>query len=292
MKTYTQKDLISALKKIGLVRSDIVYIHSRLFSLGNMKEGTTKDKLCRKILDAFFKVISENGTIVVPTFTTQTQRYGVPFVLEETESMTGMFSEYIRCHPESIRSLHPINSVAAIGKHKEIICNDISASNYGLDSPFDRMLSIGAKSVSLGLDYFSNSWCHYLEAVYGLPYIYNKLLNVEVYKDGKIVNKPFFAAIRYLDFKVENNFKYFDRIILEKNLIKTVKLAGGIISCISANEYTCVGLELLKENPYAFLASPPSFQYGEKPFDGITEGRDDQSGQRAFAFLAKNEKKK
>ena len=289
MKIYTQKEIISALKKVGLTRGDIVYIHSRLFTLGKMKEGNTKEELCKRILDAFFEVISDDGTLVVPAFTTQTQRYGMPFILEETECMTGIFSEYIRCRPDSVRSLHPINSVTAIGKRKFEICKDTSASNYGIDSPFDRMLQMEAKAVNLGMDIYSNSWAHYLEAVYGVPHVYNKLLDVAVYEKGKRVDKSFFGNLRYLDFNISNNYKYFDSVLIERNLLKIERIGNGDVSCISSVTYMQVGLELLKKDPYAFLDAPPSFRPGEKPFDGITRGRDEQSEQQAYAFLADRE---
>jgi aminoglycoside 3-N-acetyltransferase len=285
MNEYTNADLIQVLRKIGLAKGDIVYLHSQFFSLGRMSGCRNGNELCEQIKEAFFSVITDEGTLVVPTFTTQTARYGTPFVLEETKCMTGMFSEYIRCCCEAVRSLHPINSVVALGKQSKQICNDVSASNYGIGSPFDRMLKMGAKSVNIGLERFSNSWFHYLEAVYCVPYLYNKLLDVEVYQNGARIKSPFFATVRYLDYGIKNNLNYFDSILKKTNLIRIESIGGGKISCISAETYCKVGLDLLMDDPYCFLDKKPAFHPGKIPFDGKTKNRDEKSDANSYVFL-------
>lgn len=285
MQDYTTKDLKKALKRIGIKKGDLIYVHSSLFGLGRMPNMGSRDELCEQIFNALIDVITPQGTLVVPTFTTQTARYGVPFELEKTECMTGIFSEYIRCLPDSLRSLHPINSVAAWGQHKQAVCKDVSVSNYGLDSPFDRMLKLDAKSISIGLKYFSNSWHHYLESVYCLPYLYNKVLDVEVYQAGKKVTRPFFAGIRYLDFDIIYDLTKFDEVLKRDGIIQIEPIGKGLIAAVLAKTYCQVGMELLKKDPYFFLKSPPAFRSGEIPYDGITQGRDKKSKNKSYAHL-------
>ena len=53
---------------------------------------------------------------------------------------------------KSIRSLNPIASIAALGKNAKIICNNKTASAYGIDSPFDILTNLNAKMLFLGVD--------------------------------------------------------------------------------------------------------------------------------------------
>ena len=291
MKKYTQKELEHSFKKIGLCKGDVVYVHSRLFTLGMMENVKSKEELCGRVLESIFEVITDSGTIVVPAFTTQTARYGVPFILEETKCMTGMFSEYVRCHKDSIRSLHPVLSVAAIGKYKNEICVNASSSNWGLDSPYDRMFKMGSKTLNLGLVPFHNTFFHYIETLYNLPYLYNKLLNIDVYQNGCKVDKLFFLSIHYLDFNVIYDLDSLNALEEKEKLVENIRVGSSVISCAENNNYCYYVLKALKDNPYFLLKKPPFFRPGVVPFDGITNGKDEKSKTRAYAFLTtKNSK--
>lgn len=265
MNKYSQSELNLVLKKLGLNRGDTVYFHSCLLSLGKLVEAISKEDLCQRIVDVIINIIGTEGTIVVPTFTTETARYGRPFDLENTACDTGVLAEFIRTKESSIRSLHPINSVTAYGVNADLICSNVAKSNYGLDSPYDRMRSLGTKCVNLGMDFLSNSWYHYLESIYCVPHIYNKLLDIPVFSNQKPCKDNFFASLRYLNANIVYNLNHFDHELLKNKFIKVEKLAAGSVSCVDVETYCKVGLNLLKLNPYAFLESTPKFNPGEFP---------------------------
>ncbi|KKT91718.1 MAG: hypothetical protein UW91_C0029G0008 [Parcubacteria group bacterium GW2011_GWF2_45_11] len=274
MEVYTRHDICDALKKAGLKKGDIALVSTELYHLGRLEGVKTREEYYRAFLDAFMEVLGGEGTLAVNAYTTQTGRYGTPFHREKTPATTGAFSQYIASHPGSIRSIHPINSVAAIGTKKKLICENVSRSNYGLDSPFDRMLRMGVQIVRLGLDYAHNVYMHYAEAMYGVPYYYHKLLDIEVYDQGKLIEGEFFAAVRHLEYPLIDDFSKIKRVIVDKKLVHSAKLGGDYVHCIDAQEYLAAATELLKKDPYAFLAQRPDFVKGVKPFDGITAGRD------------------
>jgi aminoglycoside N3'-acetyltransferase len=282
MKAYTANDLTRAIVAVGLSRGDTVYLHSRLFSLGMLEGSQTKEQLCAATYRAFREVIGEEGTLVVPTFTTDLGRNGGTFVLEASPCDTGILAEFVRTLPRSVRSLHPINSVCAIGPKAEAICLDVSSTNYGLDTPYDRMLRFGAKAVNLGFsDRFSNSWHHHVEAALGLPYLYNKLLDIDVEANGRKVPTPFFATLRYLDYGIENNLQPFDRLLADGGHLAIQPVGGSVVTCIAAERYTALGLAELKKNPYYFLRKPPDFRRGEIPWDGVPGARKAAAAGRA-----------
>tara|TARA_Y100000589_G_scaffold38509_1_gene32255 strand:+ start:9221 stop:10024 length:804 start_codon:yes stop_codon:yes gene_type:complete len=265
MKTYTQNDLKHVLKNLGLRNGDIIYVHSCLLSLGMLSEAKSKDNLCQKVFDVILSVIGPEGTLVVPAFTTDTARYNLPFDLEKTKCDTGILPEYIRLLDGSLRSLHPINSVVAYGAKSKLICDNVARSNYGLDSPYDRMCKLGTKCINLGMKFFSNSWYHYLESIYCVPHIYNKLLDISVYCQGRICKGPFFASLRYLDANITYELSHFDHVLLENGDIRVESLGAGKVSCVDVKTYCNVGLDLLKQNPYAFLKATPNFISGKLP---------------------------
>jgi len=271
---YSQEDLILALKGIGIKEGDILQVSTELFRLGRLKGVKSSEELSKKILESIFHVIKETGTVVVNTYTTYVGRYGVPFDYEHSKPTTGSFSEYVLSLPDSVRSLHPINSVAAIGYDKDAICLNVSASNYGIDSPFSRLLDRKCQVLRLGLDYVHNVFYHVAETLYGLPYIYNKVLDAEVIVQGEKINKKFFSAVRYLQYPIEETLDMLKDALGRSDCVHSAELGGGLIHSVDANEYFNIVISLLKEDPYIFLKEPPKFIKGEIPWDGITAGRD------------------
>lgn len=261
--------LCEALEKVGLRSGDVVYIHCQLFGIDPIPGVDSGTKMCGAILRAFQNVLGPSGTIVTPTFTTRNVgRYGSPFVLETTPADTGLFPEYVRTQKGSLRSLHPINSVAGIGPAAEYICKNLSRTNYGAETPFSRMLELDAKAVNIGFsNRFSNSWHHHAEAELNLPYLYNKLLGIDVWADGKQIKSPFFATVRYLDFAIGNDLSRFDRFLIDEKHIDLCKLGRGYISQISAKKYYQLALAKLIEDPWYMLREPPKFVLGERPYD-------------------------
>ena len=271
MTTQLSKDLQKTLVDIGVSYGDTVYVHSQLFGLGVIDNVQSSDELCQIILDTFKNVIGPDGTLVVPTFTTMVTRNGGYFNLSKTSCDTGIFAEFIRKKKKSTRSLHPINSVAALGPLAGQICEDVSSTNYGFETPFHRMLDIDAKAVNLGFNNrFSNSWHHHAETTLSLPYLYNKLLDVEVWQGEKKIDRPFYASLRYLDFDIQNDLRPFDQHLLHSGEMIKRKIGRSYVTCISARAYFTAAISLLKQNPWAFLKCSPKFRPGEIPWDGAT----------------------
>ena len=271
MTNQVNKELYEALLNIGLSSGDTVYVHSQLFSLGPICNAQNADELCRIVLDTFTSVIGPEGTLVVPTFTTTVARCGGSFHLNKTSCDTGIFAEFVRKNQKSTRSLHPINSVAALGPLAGQICEDVASTNYGFETPFHRMLRADAKAVNLGFNHrFSNSWHHHAETTLNLPYLYNKLLDIEVWQGQKRIDRPFYASLRYLDFDIQNDLAPFDQHLLQNGKMIKHKIGRSYVTCISARTYFNAAISKLKQNPWAFLKSTPKFRSGEIPWDGVT----------------------
>lgn len=270
-KKSSAKDLAIAFASIGLKAGDIVYLSTQLYGIGPLTDAKSKEDYLSAIFSALQSVIGANGTVVVPTFTQQVGRFGLPFNLEETESLTGIFGEYVRLRSDSVRSLHPVFSVSAIGLRAHGICDDISPVAFGCDSAFDRMVTFGAKAVCMGFDYYSGhivSLMHLVETAFAVPYYYNKLVYSPVFAKGAQINKQFVINVKYLNMNCIFDYKLYIDTLARNGAIRTAKFGRGEIHAVDAKVMFDTGISLLKNDHYAFLSQPPQYRIGEIPMDG------------------------
>ena len=271
----TFDDIYDSLLKLGLKKKDTVLIFSSLASMGRLEGAEDKNSFCSIYYRAIQKVIGDDGTIVVPTYTGQVGRFGVPFVLESTPSLTGIFAEYIREKKYSIRSIHPLNSISAIGKNKEFICSNNSTSAFGWDSPFHRLHNLDTKILSLGLSSaYAMANTHYIEAMSGLPYIYNKLLDVHPEVKGKILKNAYSCSARHLNIDFEYDYTRWGNILFNMKKIAGIRLGKSYAFMTNYRDIIDVARKNIINNPFFFLKNKPQFILGEIPFDGSTASRD------------------
>lgn len=274
MKHPTERDLVNAFASVGLQEGDIVYLSTQLYGLGPLESVSTRGEYLEAVYGALRSVIGDRGTLVVPTFSQQVGRFGLSFILEETTSLTGIFGEYVRLHPSSVRSLHPVFSVTAIGPLAHDICSDISPVAFGTDSSFDRMVRANAKAVCLGFDYYSGhivSLMHHVETMFAVPYYYNKLVESPVYAQGSLVDKPFVINVKYLEMECNFDYSRYIDSLAKDGSIRSAKVGRGDFFAVDARVMFETGIRLLKEDMYAFLLHPPHFRKGMIPTDGPPE---------------------
>lgn len=132
-RAHVSKDDIKAgLVELDLKKGDNVGVHSSLSSFGVVDGGAGM------VIDALLEIVGNEGTIVMPTYSTNrievertpdevaagvTWKFKLlPYDPKETPCWTGAIPEAFRKREGVLRSLHPVHSKAALGKHaKEII---------------------------------------------------------------------------------------------------------------------------------------------------------------------------
>jgi len=140
-----------AIAELGLGRGDVVYVRSSYDDMGTIR--ATPLELIQLLCD----VVSEDGTIMMPTYPTNGLTY--PYLVENpnfhwrrTPSMSGLVTEVFRRMKGTKRSLHPTHSVAVWGK----LADDLARGHENAEAPFDesspyqKLLPIGAKLLSIG----------------------------------------------------------------------------------------------------------------------------------------------
>lgn len=274
MKSYSAGDISRALIDVGIKRGDLIFLSVRTFSLGRMVECKSKDELNRSIFDAIFEVIGDSGTLVVPSYSQQVGRFGLPYVHEETPALTGIFCEYVRKRQDAVRSFHPVFSLSAVGRDAMEICGNVGTNSFGATSAYDYLFKHGGYSVCLGFEYERGdivTGAHYVECTYGVPYYYNKIVRAESYREGKRSEKIFTINVRYRDFGVDNNYLRYVDAIRDADLLRSSQVGDGILYASDLKAQLKVGYDLLSEDVYSFLVGLPQWQEGVIPFEGASE---------------------
>ena len=269
------KEYVAALKEAGLVRGDCVFVTSRLFAFGSVEvlDPTVDEK--NALLDFYYRglreVIGAEGTVVVITSFEDYARFATPFIRESSPSRTGIFTEYVRTLPGSMRSIHPIMSLCANGPLASRIGVDSHFDAFGWSGPWGELHRMNAKMLMLGLGISGGGvFAHYAEQLYGVPYQYNKVYDTPVYSGGKEVHGVFSMNVRYLDFGIQNTFEAVDKYVDEEGLVRRINLGRSFLTITDADTIVKAICACLDRNRWSLLVQPPAFRKGQIPFDGST----------------------
>lgn len=174
----TADRVASDLRDLGLSADDAVVVHSSLSSLGWMAGGPPA------VVDGLQAVVGEEGTLVLPTHTSQLSdpadwsnppipeswhesfRRGVgPFRPEVTPCpRVGAVPDCFRSYPGVARSDHPLYSVAAWGRGaKSVVADHTIEAGLGPDSPLGAVYDRGGRVLLLGVGHEVNTSLHLAE---------------------------------------------------------------------------------------------------------------------------------
>ncbi len=163
-KPLNEKEFRSILsEKLGIRKGSTVFIHSSVDFL-----NTDFDTL--RLLEILVETVGADGTLVFPCwhFSYRAEDYlrsGQVFDVRRSPSVMGMLSEMARRWQGAERSLHPTNSIVAIGKHAAYITKDHHMDIYpcGELSPYYRAMELGGTVAGIGVDCMFMSFVHCVE---------------------------------------------------------------------------------------------------------------------------------
>lgn len=232
---YNRNDVTAALKKLGLVKGDVVFSHSNVGFFGIPEEGKSAEVACRVVLDAFMDVLGEEGTLIVPTFTYSFPKREV-FVPDETPSPCGIFTEFLRKLPGVCRSEDPCISVAAIGGRAEEFTRNVPENSYGPDSFFDRFYRAHGTICNLNFD-AGSTFVHYVERALKVPYRFDKTFKGQIEKKGILYDRKSTIWVRYVSSEHTSAvFEPFDQLATSVGMYKREKVGRGFIGAITAED--------------------------------------------------------
>lgn len=245
---YTITEITNALRQVGLKRGDTVFSHSNIGFFGLPKGKTTLEHAFRIILEAFFQVIGDNGTLVVPTFTYSFPK-GNTFDPDNTPSDCGIFTELFRMHPEAFRSEDPCVSVAALGHKAQMLTQDMPKDAYCEDGFFARFFRENGVICNMNFD-AGSTFIHYVEKVLDVPYRYSKTFTGTFIKKGIYETRDATIYVRYLIEGTQAKFEAFDKIAREKGLFVQASVGRGSVGLIKLKDTFDLIRDTLPKRPW------------------------------------------
>jgi aminoglycoside 3-N-acetyltransferase len=176
----TSETLARQFSALGLSAGQTVLVHSSMKHIGHWVIGGAE-----AVIDALMRILGENGTLMMPTHTTdntdpanwqhppvpeawwQTIRDHIPpFNPATTQTrQMGIIPEQFRRFPGVVRSEHPVGSFAAWGKHAAYLTTDHHYNNdmFGEASPIGKLYRLDGYILMLGSGHANNTSLHLAE---------------------------------------------------------------------------------------------------------------------------------
>lgn len=153
----------------GIQKGESLFVHS---SYSQIKGSLKVD--ANRVIEALKEVVSEEGSIVMPTFTYFfRKRDGTHelFDKNKSESKTGYLTEVFRLSSGVRRTTSPTHSFAIWGKlNSENSFSENPASPLGKESILTTLLNDRGKILMLGCGFESFTFGHYLENMATVPW--------------------------------------------------------------------------------------------------------------------------
>jgi len=250
--------IVVGLHSAGVAKGDIILVHSDSDNLKFLLPQSEPLEWFHLLERALLEAVGVKGTVLVPTFTYSFCN-GRTFDPVRRNSATGMFTNYFRRRENAYRSLHPVFSFAAIGARAKELTENVSEFGFGKGSVFDRLAAVNGKVVCFNVMFQKCcTFVHYIEELYGVDYRYMKAFNGKMILDGVESHVQAVNYVRDLDRDVNSDFDEFAALLMEKKILKSSSIPGGKIYLYPCRETFELGKKALNENPYIFLAAPPS----------------------------------
>lgn len=250
-----RQELEEALVNVGIKEGDGLMVHSALQFLGRPEDGVGM------YLDALLNVLGPKGTLAVPTFSFLFA-HGMDLDPNTTpsEGSMGVFSEYVRRHPYSWRTIHPM-ALALIGAQAEELADIVTPSAFEDGSAFDGMLQMGFKLLFMGADVQAASMVHYCEQRAEVPYRYWKPFTGKVRVMGEWESRTFKMYVRDLDLDPKLNLEPIQLALQAKDQWTEKKLNFGAITACTMVDFVSVTEKLLQEDPWILVANRAEIEF-------------------------------
>jgi aminoglycoside 3-N-acetyltransferase len=254
---YCYDEIKNAYALLGVCSGETVFLESDIASLGIYEQHKSKT-IVSDHYRALKTLVGDDGTIVVPSFTTYLCNNKIPYNSSNSISEMGILSEYIRQLPGAVRSYHALTSYVAIGKKANKICKDVSRLAYGPESPMDRMINYDTRFISIGLKPFDTcSTVHQAELVMGVPYRYIKEFEQQVVNNGRVNKEYFYMHVRYETSKIEKDKRHLFSLFEAHKPVLKCSLGRGVVYGYSMKDFYQHSIKYFRMNPYAILANIP-----------------------------------
>lgn len=248
-RVISQADIARDLRALGPKAGDTVYVHTSMKQIGWLAHGA------ETLIDAFTDVLTEEGTLCVPTHTLSFNE-SAPYDPTETATALGAFPDALWRDARALRSGHASHSSAAIGSKAAWLTDNHDPTHaLGYDSPLHRLYRAEGRILLIGVTFRACTALHLAESLSGAPYTklhYDASWGSRVFK-----RSPDGTISAYTQVEFPGCSSGFDRIMphLPEGCIHTGKIGAADSILVDAAPLIDTAIRLLKENPSFFLCT-------------------------------------
>ncbi|NNE43429.1 MAG: AAC(3) family N-acetyltransferase [Gemmatimonadetes bacterium] len=160
MSNPTRESLRRDLHALGVPAGVTLIVHSSLKAAGWVEGGP------KAVIDALRDIVGPEGTLVMPAATPQCSDPAHIYDHAETPTRMGAIPETFRNAPGTLRSHHPLESVAAAGPAAaNITRTHPTAFSEGEGSPWERLAELDARILLLGVGFNRCTALHHAESL-------------------------------------------------------------------------------------------------------------------------------
>ena len=239
----TRQSIADGLRALGLASGDRVLVHSSIAALGTIEGGPDA------VIDALLDVAGPEGLVAVPTFVCSP-----PFDRKTSRTALGAIADTFWRRAETLRSLHPTHSLAAIGRGAEELLHghEKAPTAYGEGTPYHTLAMNGGKVLLMGVDQDRNTTLHTAEALVNAPYL-GTVEAAYVDDSGETVTLtvPLMAG-------PHRDFIGLDRAFRESGLMRVGKIGSAVCRLMDGRRMIEVAVEKLRQDPAAVLCDNPA----------------------------------
>lgn len=179
-KPFDPQGFSNVLDEMDIKKGDTVFV---MYTAKRIHKRAGRKIDVNQVLDTILDKIGEDGTLMALCFATNRKGIldkSVKFDVKNTPTMSGILSEFLRQKPGACRSINPIFSAVAFGKHAKYICegHDLNPYPFSNSSPYFKLVELDAKYLGLGLGFDAFTPMHILDDNYEDKYIH-KMYNDE-----------------------------------------------------------------------------------------------------------------
>jgi len=163
--SYDAKDFHRVLVRMGIAPADRIMVHASWLALNGF-QGRPVD-----MINALKQSVGSSGLLIMPSLTYQNESSheyllrGKSMNVRRSPSMMGILSEVFRRGKGVHRSLSPTHPLLAWGDNsKEFTAGHESClAPFGTASPFDKLLELNGKILTIDAPFSTITYTHYLE---------------------------------------------------------------------------------------------------------------------------------
>jgi aminoglycoside 3-N-acetyltransferase len=246
---HTSATIANDLRKMGLVKDDVVLVRAALKALGKV-DG----KIAQVLIEALLCVVGENGTIIWLSHSKSSKHSQNQNVFRrDTPCITGGFAAAMLNWPGAYRSAHPTNSMVAIGSNAKSILrdHDEKATCFG---PIRKLIDINGKMMLIGCiessPGFSTVHLAYEELGLAEKSTMRGLLGAYYEKNGQV---HWFAKNDVPGCSM--GFGNFYPLYLKRGVLKSGRVGDAESMLIRAQDAYPIEIDVIRKNPRFSLCS-------------------------------------